>query len=110
LRRIARRLGVHQLSDLTAYSQFMHENPAEATALLKDLLISVTNFFRDAAAFDALERNIIPKLFEGKSAEDQVRVWVPGCATGEEAYTVTMMLAEYSAKLATAPQIQVFAT
>jgi two-component system CheB/CheR fusion protein len=110
LRRIARRLGVHQLSDLTAYSQFMHENPAEATALLKDLLISVTNFFRDAAAFEALERNIIPKLFEGKSGEDQVRVWVPGCATGEEAYTLTMMLAEYSAKLAIAPQIQVFAT
>src|SRR5215204_2704119 len=110
LRRIARRLGVHQLSDLTAYSQFMHENPTEATALLKDLLISVTNFFRDAEAFEALECNIIPKLFEGKTSDDHVRVWVAGCATGEEAYTLTMLLAEYSAKLATPPQIQVFAT
>ena len=96
-RRIARRLGVHQLPDLTAYAHFMHEHPAEATALLKDLLISVTNFFRDAKAFEALERDIVPKLFEGKSVDDQVRVWVPGCATGEEAYSVTMLLSEYAA-------------
>jgi two-component system, chemotaxis family, CheB/CheR fusion protein len=110
LRRIARRISVHELPDLPAYSHFMHENPAEATALLKDLLISVTNFFRDAEAFEALESEIIPKLFEGKTADDQVRVWVAGCATGEEAYSVTMMLSEYAAKLSLAPQLQVFAT
>src|SRR6185369_16047358 len=110
LRRIARRISVHELPDLSAYSRFMHENPAEATALLKDLLISVTNFFRDPEAFEALERKIIPKLFEGKTADDQVRVWVAGCATGEEAYSVTMMLSEYAAKRAFAPQIQVFGT
>src|SRR5829696_646611 len=110
LRRIARRISVHELPDLPAYSHFMHENPAEATALLKDLLISVTNFFRDAEAFEALEREIIPKLFEGKTADDQVRVWVAGCATGEEAYSVTMLLSEYAAKIPGAPQIQVFAT
>jgi len=110
LRRIARRISVHQLRDLTAYSRFLKENPAEATALLKDLLISVTNFFRDAEAFAALERDIIPKLFEGKTPDDQVRVWVAGCATGEEAYTVTMLLVEYAATLIGAPQIQVFAT
>ncbi len=110
LRRIARRISVHQLSDLTAYSRFMEENAAEANALLKDLLISVTNFFRDPEAFEALERDIIPKLFEGKTPDDQVRVWVTGCATGEEAYTVTMMLVEYAATLTAAPQIQVFAT
>ena len=104
MRRIARRIVVHELPDLIAYSQFLHDNPAEATALLKDLLISVTNFFRDAEAFEALERDIVPKLFEGKTADDQVRVWVTGCATGEEAYTVTMMLAEHAAKLAIAPQ------
>jgi two-component system CheB/CheR fusion protein len=109
-RRIARRLGVQQLPDLPAYAHFMHEHPAEATALLKDLLISVTNFFRDAKAFEALERDIVPKLFEGKSVDDQVRVWVPGCATGEEAYSVTMLLSEYAATLPYAPQIQVFAT
>ena len=110
LRRIARRISVHELPDLIAYSHFLHENPAEATALLKDLLISVTNFFRDPKAFEALQREIIPKLFEGKGADDQVRVWVAGCATGEEAYSVAMMLTEYAAKLAFAPQIQVFAT
>jgi two-component system CheB/CheR fusion protein len=110
LRRVARRIGVHQLGDITAYSHFMREHPAEATALLKDLLISVTNFFRDAEAFEALERDVIPKLFEGKTANDQVRVWVTGCATGEEAYTVTMLLSEYAATLLSPPQIQVFAT
>jgi two-component system CheB/CheR fusion protein len=110
MRRIARRIGVHELPDLVAYSHFMRDTPAEATALLKDLLISVTNFFRDSEAFAALERNIIPKLFEGKTLDDQVRVWVTGCATGEEAYTVTMLLVEYAATLSLAPQIQVFAT
>jgi two-component system, chemotaxis family, CheB/CheR fusion protein len=110
LRRINRRISVHELPDLIAYSHFIEENPAEATALLKDLLISVTNFFRDPKAFEALEREIIPKLFEGKGPEDQVRVWVAGCATGEEGYSVTMMLLDYAAKLAFAPQIQVFAT
>ena len=110
VRRIARRIGIHELPDLTAYSQFMHDNPAEATALLKDLLISVTNFFRDDDAFEALEHDIVPRLFEGKTADDQVRVWVTGCATGEEAYTITMLLSEYAASLAVAPQIQVFAT
>ena len=110
MRRIARRIGVHELPDLVAYAQFMHDNPAEANALLKDLLISVTNFFRDSEAFAALGRDIIPKLFEGKTPDDQVRVWVTGCATGEEAYTVTMLLSEYAATLSIAPQIQVFAT
>jgi len=110
LRRIARRISVHELPDLISYSHFINDNPAEATALLKDLLISVTNFFRDPEAFKELERAIIPKLFEGKGADDQVRVWVAGCATGEEAYSVTMMLADYAANRAFAPQIQVFAT
>lgn len=110
LRRIARRMGVNELQNLPAYSQFMHERPAEANALLKDLLISVTNFFRDAESFEKLEQEIIPKLFKDKTADDQVRVWVAGCATGEEAYTLTMMLADYAANLSGPPQIQVFAT
>jgi len=110
LRRIARRIGVLELPDLPAYSQFMQEHPAEATSLLKDLLISVTHFFRDTEAFDALERNIIPRLFEGKGPADRVRVWVAGCATGEEAYSLAMMLWDFAATLSAAPQIQVFAT
>src|SRR5207249_2319341 len=78
--------------------------------LLKDMLISVTNFFRDRAAFEALERLVIPALFRGKAAEDQVRVWVIGCATGEEAYSIAMLLAEYARELPAAPDLQVFAT
>jgi two-component system CheB/CheR fusion protein len=110
MRRIARRIGVNNLPNLAAYSQFMHDRPEEANALLKDLLISVTNFFRDAEALEELEREIVPKLFAGKTAEDQVRVWVVGCATGEEAYTIAMILYDYAANLASPPQIQIFAT
>ncbi|HEV2801432.1 MAG TPA: chemotaxis protein CheB, partial [Pyrinomonadaceae bacterium] len=110
LRRIARRMGVQELPSLAAYAQFLQARPAEVNALLKDLLISVTNFFRDPEAFAALERDVIPKLFEGKTGDDQVRVWVAGCATGEEAYSLTMLLSDYSANLPSPPQIQVFAT
>jgi len=77
--------------------------------LLQDLLISVTNFFRDQEAFQAVQTEL-PKLFADKSSDDQVRVWVPGCATGEEAYSIAMVLSEYANKLKAPPQIQVFAT
>ena len=110
LRRIARRMSVHQLTDLEAFARFMSERPAEANALLGDLLISVTNFFRDSKAFEKLEREIIPRLFGGKGPEDHVRVWVAGCATGEEAYSVAMLLSDFAARTVGAPQIQVFAT
>jgi two-component system CheB/CheR fusion protein len=110
LRRIERRVNVHELDGLRAYARYMREHRDEATALLKDLLISVTNFFRDCEAFEALERAVITKLFEGKGAQDQVRVWVAGCATGEEAYTLAMLLAEFSDTLPHAPAVQVFAT
>jgi two-component system CheB/CheR fusion protein len=110
LRRIERRINVNELHNLHSYARFMRENIGEAQALLKDLLISVTNFFRDCEAFEALERGFIQTLFEGKTANDQVRVWVAGCATGEEAYTVAMLLREYAENLMDAPAIQVFAT
>ena len=110
VRRIARRMGVQGLPDLPAYARYMREQHEESHALLKDLLISVTNFFRDGEAFRALERRVIPRLFEGKGMEDQVRVWVAGCATGEEAYSVAMLLAEYAATLPAPPAVQVFAT
>jgi two-component system CheB/CheR fusion protein len=110
LRRIERRINVNELHDLQAYARFMREHTPEATALLKDLLISVTNFFRDCEAFEALERGFIHTLFENKTINDQVRVWVAGCATGEEAYTMTILLNEYAESMASAPSIQVFAT
>lgn len=109
-RRIARRMQLHLLPDTSAYMRFLHEHPDEIPALLRDLLITVTNFFRDHEAFEALEREVVPKLFAGKTAKDQVRVWVVGCATGEEAYSIAMLLCEHAARLADPPLIQILST
>ncbi|HEX8131446.1 MAG TPA: CheR family methyltransferase [Pyrinomonadaceae bacterium] len=110
LRRIERRVRLHELSDLPAYGRLLRMLPDEAQALLKDLLISVTNFFRDPSAFLALERSIVHKLFEDKGEDGHVRVWVAGCATGEEAYSLAMLLSEYAPQTRAAPHLQVFAT
>ncbi len=110
LRRIERRMQVATVRPLPAYLEYVRENPAEVQLLLKDMLIGVTNFFRDREAFDALEHEIIPHLFQDKEAGDQVRVWTAACATGEEAYSVAILLLEYAAKLPHPPAIQVFAT
>lgn len=75
-----------------------------------DLLIKVTNFFRDRLAWEALESEVIPTIFNGKQESDQVRVWSAGCATGEEAYSIAILLLEHAATLEHPPQIQVFAT
>jgi two-component system CheB/CheR fusion protein len=110
LRRIERRISVQQLPDVSAYARYFREQPDETRALLKDLLISVTNFFRDPKPFVALEQKIIPRVFENKGAKDKVRVWVAGCATGEEAYSMAMLLSEYLPESHSMPGIQVFAT
>ncbi|HKQ08411.1 MAG TPA: chemotaxis protein CheB [Blastocatellia bacterium] len=110
LRRIERRLQVNGVSDLPAYRQFIYERPDEVLALLRDLLISVTNFFRDHKAFECLAADVIPSLFDGKNSSQQVRVWVTGCATGEEAYSMAILLHEHAARLTDAPKLQVFAT
>ena len=110
LRRIERRINVRELPDITAYAAYLRENAGEAQALLKDLLISVTNFFRDKTTFLYLETEILSKLFDGKTADDWIRVWVAGCATGEEAYSLAMFLAEQAERADSAPQIQIFAT
>ena len=110
LRRIQRRMNVAAVSSLGAYARLIREQPEEAVTLMKDLLISVTHFFRDTDAFTALEERVIPRLFDNKGHDDQVRIWVPGCATGEEAYSVAMLLAEFVEGRADAPGVQVFAT
>ncbi|MEX1049529.1 MAG: chemotaxis protein CheB [Akkermansiaceae bacterium] len=109
LRRIGRRMQVNGTENLEAYLGFVRTHPGETGALLQDLLISVTNFFRDPESFSALG-SILPELFQGKGPEDQVRVWIPACATGEEAYSVAILLCEYASTLEQAPQIQIFAT
>ena len=109
LRRIGRRMQVNGVDNLAAYLNCLRTRPGEAAALLQDLLISVTNFFRDPDCFAALEAHI-PALFDGKGPSDAVRVWVVACATGEEAYSVAMMLSEHARKLEAPPLIQVFAS
>lgn len=110
LRRIERRLQVTESEDFPAYLAHVREHPEELQGLLRDLLISVTNFFRDPEAFKRLETSVVPRMFEGKGPGDQIRVWVAGCATGEEAYSIAMLLAEHAATLAHPPAVQVFAT
>ncbi|HVF27128.1 MAG TPA: CheR family methyltransferase, partial [Pyrinomonadaceae bacterium] len=86
------------------------ESADEAQSLLKDLLISVTNFFRDKEAFAYLETEVLPRLLDGKKSDDGIRVWVAGCATGEEAYSIAMLLAERALGGLDAPEIQIFAS
>jgi two-component system CheB/CheR fusion protein len=108
LRRITRRMQVTRTENLQEYYEFLREHADEAQALLGDLLISVTTFFRDMEAFDALRMQAIPQLFDAKEPTDVVRVWVPGCATGEEAYTIAILLLEELPRHAIRPGIQVF--
>ena len=110
LRRMHRRMSVHELPDLVAYRHYVETHPEEASALLRDLLISVTHFFRDPEAWAALEATVIPRLIEGRGSDDVIRVWVPGCATGEEAYSMAMALSDAVATLSAPPRFQVFAT
>jgi two-component system CheB/CheR fusion protein len=111
LRRISRRAQVSRRESLADYYAYLRENAEEAQALFGDFLISVTTFFRDPKAFNALARQVIPLLFEGKEpGGSRVRVWVPGCATGEEAYSIGVLLLEESSRRDIRPEIQVFGT
>lgn len=110
LRRIERRINVRNLPDLASYTTFLAQDPDEPNALLKDLLISVTNFFRDKNAYNLMEEDIIPRLLQHKTAEDHFRIWVAGCATGEEAYSLGMLIIEKTLGLLDVPKIQIFAT
>jgi len=110
LRRIARHLQIHELESMTDYVHLLRDRPEEVDFLLNNLLINVTNFFRDKDVFEALETSVIPQLFEGKTAQDTLRVWVAGCASGEEAYSMAMLLTEHAAKIPHPPKIQIFAS
>jgi two-component system CheB/CheR fusion protein len=110
LRRIARRVQVTRSNNLAEYYDFLRDSGEESQSLLADLLISVTTFFRDSEAFEALATQVIPKLFIDKHADETIRVWVPGCATGEEAYTVAILLLEEGSRREVRPRIQVLAS
>jgi two-component system, chemotaxis family, CheB/CheR fusion protein len=110
IRRIDRRMAVHQIEGMDAYVRYLQQTPAEVEALFRDLLIGVTGFFRDPEAFTAFQKEIVPKLFLGKPADAWVRVWVPGCSTGEEAYSIAILLQEQVEALKQGFKVQVFAT
>jgi len=109
-RRIERRMAVHQIEKLDGYVRYLQQHPSEAEALFRDLLIGVTNFFRDPEAFKALEEQIIPKIFAGKPAGAAIRVWSLGCSNGEEAYSIAILLLERMEALKQSYTVQIFAT
>ena len=110
IRRVQRRMHIRQVDSFDAYVALLQREPPEVSALFRDLLINVTNFFRDTEAFENLATLVIPKLFDGRGADDVVRVWVPGCATGEEVYSISMLVREHIDLLSAIPRVQIFAT
>jgi two-component system CheB/CheR fusion protein len=109
-RRVRRRMQVLRLTRLPDYVDRLKNDPEEVTLLFRDLLISVTSFFRNPEAFDALEQLVIPRLLEGKGANDTVRIWCPGCATGEEVYSIAILMREHMDPMRSPPKVQIFAT
>ena len=109
-RRIERRMAVHQLDHMDAYFRFLTERQAEVQVLFKDLLIGVTSFFRDPQAFEILAERVIPRLLEQKQADAPLRIWVPGCSTGEEAVSIAILMEEAASKSNSHSDVQIFAT
>jgi two-component system, chemotaxis family, CheB/CheR fusion protein len=110
VRRIERRMAIHQIETMDGYVKFLQRTPAEMEALFRDMLIGVTNFFRDPDAFQAIREQGIPRLFSGKSPNSVIRVWSAGCSTGEEAYSLAILLVEHQEAMKQQFKVQVFAT
>ena len=109
-RRIARRMAVHQVRRLSDYVRVLKADAAEPARLMKDMLIGVTRFFRDPKAFVALQKQVLIPLVKRKKAADDIRVWVPGCSTGEEVYTIAILIAETMDQLDIYGKVQMFAS
>src|SRR5262249_4249307 len=109
-RRLLRRMALHRLTDSAAYIRFLRENTKEVHALYQDLLIHVTRFFREPDSFTVLTTETFPEIIESRSEEEPIRIWVPGCATGEEAYSVAIALLESMGDQAGSRRVQIFAT
>lgn len=109
-RRVERRMAVHQIDLLEDYVRYLKLTPSEVDALFRDLLIGVTNFFRDPDIFEVIQNQVIPQLFAGKAQNSTIRVWVPGCSTGEEAYSLAMIMREHMDELKENFKLNIFAT
>lgn len=109
-RRIQRRMALLHVESMAEYLRVLRDNRAEVQSLYNDLLIKVTSFFRDPEAFDYLRRKVIPRLFKGRAVGETLRVWCAGCATGEEAYSLAICIAEYLGRRRADYPVQIFAT
>ena len=109
-RRILRRMALHRLERLEDYGSYLQNNPTELAALQQDLLINVTSFFRDPEAFRVLKEQVFPRIIQYQSPDLPLRVWVAGCATGQEAYSIAICLLEFLENQINQPRIQIFAT
>lgn len=109
-RRLGRRMAVQRIETLTEYAAFLENDSREATALYQDFLIRVTSFFRDPATFSALIEHVYPRLVSGRSPKEPIRIWVPGCASGEEVYSIAITLLEYLGDQLPPAGIQIFGT
>ena len=109
-RRIIRRMLLYKLGDLKAYYEYLKRHANEITVLYHDLLINVTCFFRDLDSMEYLRKTILPQVLKGKSSEEQVRIWVPACSTGEEAYSLAILITEIQEESGSKIPIQIFGT
>ena len=109
-RRLQRRMVLHKLHGLQQYVTYLQQNPTEVQALYQDILINVTRYFREPESFDTLAGHVFPQLLNDRESEDPIRVWVPGCSTGEEPYSVAMALLEFLGDRSQGAQVQIFAT
>jgi len=110
LRRIKRRMALRGFEKLADYSRVVEQSREEATALCETCIITVTAFFREPAVFEALKKKVFPALVENRAPEDPIRIWVPGCATGEEAYSIAICLMEFLDDAGVSVPFEVFAT
>jgi len=108
-RRIERRVSINQLNDLSEYVRYLEVNPQEITTLYQELLIGVTSFFRDDYVYEEFKQKWLPEIIT-KVNEEEIRIWVSACSTGEEAYSIAMLLAEYREKTQTHFRVKIFAT
>ena len=109
-RRIIRRTLLYKLDSLREYADYLRQHPEEGALLYDDLLINVTSFFRDSETMDYIQKALIPQLIRARSVHDPIRIWVPGCSTGQEAYSIVMLLLEVLSERNVSRAIQVFAT
>jgi two-component system CheB/CheR fusion protein len=109
-RRVSRRMVLLKLENLKAYIKFLRENKDEVEELYEDLLLNVTSFFRDPKVFDALKKQVLPAILKSKKKNQDVRIWVPGCSSGEEAYSIAICLLEVLGNKTRAVSVQIFST